>query len=133
MLIHLVKNPGLLLKMETFIITSFFNTEIGTYVATTFMLFDDWTMIFNILLCRGSHHLHLYNFYSPMAITRSNKVSFSNQLPNAANNPIFLKELLVRETINKNIRLAKPNLLMVPLKLLIPRVMQPTTVRLTTI
>lgn len=77
-------------------------------------------MVFNILLCRGNHHLHFYKIPSLMAITRNNKVYFSNNLPNAIKKSIFTRELLVGETSKNDIWIAKPKLLLLPLKFLIP-------------
>lgn len=62
-----------------------------------------------------------------MAITRSNKVSLFNHLPNATKTSIFIRELL------KDIRLDMPKLLMMSLKLLIPLRIPMITIWLPTI
>lgn len=119
--------------MSNFITTSFFNIEISTHVTKTFNLSNDWAMVFNNLLCSGIHHLHLYKLLSLKIITRRSKASFFNHLLNAVKNPIFTIELLVGEPSKKDIRLAKLNLLILPLKLLIPLRIQKLMAWLTTI
>lgn len=94
-------------------------------------------MVFNIMLYRGSHHLHLYKFISLRVIMRCNKVYLSYQLPNASTikMPIFNKDNLEGGTSNikKSIRLTIPNLLIIPFTFLIPLMIHSLIVRLTTI
>lgn len=129
----MLNHLGFLLSLEIFIIDSLFSIEISTHLkyfsitTPSFMYHNSVSymssmMFESFFFISGNHHLHLYKFLSLMVITRCSKVSFSYRLSNEDTFKIliFIEELLMGETCNKDIRLAKPNLLMLLLKLLIP-------------